>query len=137
MIISWSNRFHAVTKLCVNCCTIFLVACVAAKTGELIEVMSITQGVESNFKEHPDAEYCPNFIMTKNDVRGYFLLAKPITTKERHYLYSWTPCFVTVEIKKGDMESTWKIYASSVAERLDEEGKVLGCKECAGPFFNF
>lgn len=140
MGINWSMNHYRVIKLFIFFFALFVAGCATAHSNtddRSISVISIKQGVESNFKEHPDAKFCGDFNMTINDVKRYFQLAKAITDNERHYQFSWSPCFVTVSIKKGEIESQWKLFASGVAKEIGEKHNALGCKECGIPFFDF
>jgi hypothetical protein len=140
MDIKWSICHRSIIRLFVFCCPLLMMGCATAAPvadNEMISVISIKQGIEDNYKEHPDAKFCKDFNMTKRDVKNYFQVAKAIEANERHHQFSWSLCYVNVSIKKEGIVTQWKLFASGVAEKISEKPTVLGCKECGAPFFNF
>ncbi len=83
-----------------------------------------TQGNISRKDEY--ARYlCDRFVLTKEQVKNYFIYSRVSDEQEIHDDYNLLSCYSTGSIKINGEEFLWKIRAGGVADVYNEKMRIL------------
>jgi hypothetical protein len=85
-------------------------------SGGTLYVVSASRKLETSENEDPIVALCKTFHLSRDQIRRYMRLARPITASEFDHAQDWLPCVVTGEAVIGGKRFEWTISASGAGK---------------------
>ncbi len=78
-----------------------------------------------------DREHCPQFLVTEDQVRRFFINAEQVTAREIHDEFDYISCYAKGLLQTGTGEYAFEVRAGGLGRLLSPDGTVLlfGCRE--------
>jgi len=102
----------------------FLTACASAPVRGIVatDVRVIEAGTNESSR---DAKLCSGFALTEAEANQYFANAKTTTAAERHYEYSWAPCYVRGTAIINGSAVQWEVEAGGLGRLVFPDGTEM------------